>query len=110
MAAKNRADPVERHTFNCALLNASYQVVSSGGFAKDLAVYKLYNGSLQDIDISFDGATDHDVIPAGGTFIFDIQANKEGNRAAWPAGRELFVKGTASAGTLYESGYTISRI
>ena len=84
-------------------------MVSSGGFDTDLAIYKLYNSSSNDIDVSYDGSTDNDIIPAGGTLIMDIQANKEGDRAAWPASRELFVKGTASAGTLYETGYTIRR-
>lgn len=110
MAAKNSIQPVERHEFNCLLLTGSYQVVSSGGFSKDLAVYKLYNGSSSDIDVSYDGVTDHDIIPAGGTFVLDVQANSEGARAAWPAGREMFVKGTASGGSLYETGYSISRV
>lgn len=110
MAAKNRAEPVVMHTFNCALLTGSYQVVSAGGFSKDLCVYKVYNASSQDVTISYNGTDDNDIIPAGGTFIFDIQANAEGNRAGWPAGRELYVKGTASAGTLYETGYSISRV
>jgi len=109
MASKNRLEPVTRHTFNCAGLTGSYQVVNAGGFASDLAIYKMYNGSLNDVDISYDGVNDHDVLPAGGTFVLDVQANKEGDRAAWPVGRELFVKGAASAGTLYETGYSIKR-
>jgi len=109
MSAKNKIEPVERHTFNCAGLGGAYTVVSAGGFVVDLAVYKIYNGSSSDVDLSYDGSTDQDIIPAGGTFVLDVQANKEGDRAAWPAGREMFVKGTPSAGTLYEIGYTIKR-
>lgn len=109
MAATNKLEPVQRQTFNCAGLTGSYAIVNAGGFGVDLAILKMYNGSLQDIDLSYDGSTDHDVIPAGGTFVLDIQANKEGDRAAWPAGREVFVKGTASAGTLYIVGYSVKR-
>jgi hypothetical protein len=109
MADKNKIDPVEMHTFDTSTLTGSYQVVSSGGFSDDLIVYKMYNGGSEDVTISYDGSTDHDVIPSGGFFILDIQANATGNRAAWPAGRELFVKGSASAGTLYETGYTLKR-
>lgn len=87
----------------------TYQVVSAGGFDFDLAVYKVYNGSLLDVDISYDGVNDHDIIPAGGTFVLDVQANKEGDKAAWPKGRELHVKGSASPGLLYEIGYSIKR-
>lgn len=110
MASKNKIEPVVRHTFNSASLTASYQVVSAGGFAYDLAIYKLYNGSTVDIDISYNGVDDNDILPAGGTLIVDVQANKEDDRAAWPAGRELFVKGSAGTGNIYETGYTIKRI
>lgn len=110
MSAKNKLDPVERHSFNCASLTGSYQTIDPNGFAYDLVIYKIYNSSSQPIDISYDGVTDHDFIPSGGTLILDIQANKEGERAAWPAKRQTFVKGTASAGSLYETGYTIKRL
>jgi len=109
MAATNRLEPVTMHTFSCASLTGTYAVVAAGGFDFDLAIYKMYNGSLQDVTISWDGVNDQDIIPAGGTFVLDVQANKEGDRAAWPKGRELYVKGTASAGTLYETGYSIKR-
>ncbi len=109
MAAKNKLQATTMHTFNCASLTGSYQVLSSGGFEVDLAVYKVYNSGSEDVTISYNNIDDQDVIPAGGTFVLDIQANKEGDRAAWPVGRETFVKGTASAGTLYEIGYSIKR-
>ena len=109
MAAKNKLDAVVRNTFNCASLTGSYQAINPGGFSNDLAIYKMYNGGSLTVDISFNGIDDHDFIPSGGTFILDIQANKEGDRAAWPAGRETFVKGTANAGIIYETGYTIKR-
>ncbi len=109
MASTNKLVPNTRHTFNTASLTGSYQVVSAGGFSVDMAVYKLYNSSTNDIDISYDGIRDQDILPSGGTLILDVQANKEGERAAWPAGREMFVRGTASAGTIYEIGYSIRR-
>tara|TARA_R110000868_G_C10792507_1_gene756429 strand:- start:303 stop:635 length:333 start_codon:yes stop_codon:yes gene_type:complete len=109
MSAKSKLDPVTRQTFNCASLTGAYQVVSAGGFSNDLAIFKAYNSSSNDIDISYNDTDDQDIIPSGGTFILDIQANKEGERCAWPKGREVFVKGTASAGTLYLTGYTIKR-
>ena len=109
MASTNKIEPNVRHTFNAASLTGTYQLVSAGGFSFDLAVYKMYNGGTTDIDISYDGVMDHDVAPAGGTFILDVQANKEGDKAAWPAGRETWVKGSAGAGTLYETGYSIKR-
>lgn len=109
MAATSRLDPVIMQTFNCAGLTGSYQLVSAGGFDNDLAILKMYNSSTEEVDISYNGTDDHDIIPPGGTFILDITSNKEGQRIAWPKGRETFVKGTASAGLLYITGYTIKR-
>ena len=109
MAATSRLDPVVRQTFNCAGLTGSYQLVSAGGFDNDLAILKMYNSSTEEVDISYNGTDDHDIMLPGGTFILDVQANKEGVRIAWPKGREVFVKGTASAGILYVIGYTIKR-
>lgn len=109
MSSTNKIEPNVRHTFDTATLTGSYQLVTSGGFDFDLAVYKMYNGGSTNVDISYNGIDDHDVCPAGGTFILDVQANKEGARASWPAGRETWVKGTASSGTLYETGYSIKR-
>lgn len=109
MAARNSLQPTTLHSFDTSTLTGSYQVVQAGGFEVDLAIYKMYNGGSTDVDISYNGIDDHDVCPAGGTFILDVQANKEGARASWPAGRETWVKGTASSGTLYETGYSIKR-
>lgn len=109
MASRNKIEPVVRHTFDTSTLTGSYQLLSSGGFSSDLAIYKMYNSGSTDIDISYNGVDDHDICPAGGTFVLDIQANKEGDKAAWPVGRETFIKGTASVGTLYETGYSIKR-
>lgn len=109
MSAKSKIDPVKMQTFNCASLTASFQVVFAGGFSTDLAVFKMYNSGTTDVTLSYNGVDDQDMIPSGGSFILDIQANKEGERCAWPKGREVFVKGTAAAGTIYVTGYTIKR-
>jgi len=107
MAAKNILQPTTRHVFDCSTLTGSYQSVAVGGFAVPLVIYKLYNASSSDVDISYNDSDDQDVIPAGGTFIFDVQSNAQGDRTAWPAGREMFVKGSATAGNLYEIGYSV---
>ena len=109
MASTTKIEPNVRHSFDTATLTGSYQKVLAGGFVFDLAVYKMYNGGSTDVDISYNGTDDHDICPAGGTFILDIQANKEGDKAAWPVGRETWVKGTASVGALIETGYSIKR-
>lgn len=107
MAARNRPEPVAAHTFDTSGLSGSFQVVSAGGFSVDLVIYKIYNNGTTLVEISYDGSTVHDVIPPKGAFIYDVMANKEGSRAAWPAGRELSVRGTAGTGDLYEIGYTL---
>jgi len=92
MAANNKLEPVARNTFNCASLTGSYAVVSLGGFSVDLAIYKLYNGGSNDIDVSYNGVVDHDIIPAGGTLVLDVQANKKAIELLGPQGVRCSLK------------------
>lgn len=109
MVLSQRIDPVACHTFDCSLLTGTFQLVAAGGFDVNLSIYKMFNGSSEDVILSYDGINVNDVLPSGGVFIFDVSAQAAGN-IFWPAGRQLFVKGVASVGTLYEIGYTMKRI
>ena len=109
MSSTNKIEPTELHTFDCSTLSGTFQVIELGGFDYDLAVYKVYNGSSSDILVSYNGVDTKDVFPAGSTLVLDVQANKEGHKAAWPAGRETWVKGSPTVGNLYETGYSIKK-
>lgn len=109
MSATNKLQPIERLTFNTASLSGSYQTMSASGFADDIVIFQMYNSSSNDVDVSFDGSTDHNIIPAGGLLILDVQANKEGLRAALRKGQEVWLKGTAGVGTCYAMGWSLKR-
>lgn len=71
---------IPKNVFNPASLTGTYQVMNSTGFADDIKIYKLFNGSTTvSIDISYDGVTNHDFIPPQGTLIVDFQTNHSDN-------------------------------
>jgi len=109
MSATNKLQPVPRLTFNTASLTGSYQTMAEAGFEDDIVIFQMYNSSSNDVDVSFDGSEDHNIIPAGGLLIIDIQANKEGVRAAVRKGQQVWLKGTAGAGTCYAMGWSLKR-
>lgn len=91
-------------------LTGSYAALNGTGVEAPLKVLKMYNASDVLVTISLDGSTDHDVIPSGGTFILDVQANGHG----WNGGNHswrirdnqiIYGKGSAGAGNLYIIGY-----
>lgn len=67
---------IPRASFNPASLTGSYAVMNGTGFADDIKILQLFNGSTTiSIDISLDGVTNHAFIPPQGTIILDFQAN-----------------------------------
>ena len=63
--------------FDTSLLSGVFQAMNGTGFADNIKMLKLYNGSAVGIDISYDGVTKHDFWPAGATIIFDFQTNHQ---------------------------------
>lgn len=67
---------IPKSVFNPSSLNGTYQVMNGSGFADNIKIFKLFNGSLTvSIDISYDGVNNHDFIPPQGTLIVDLQCN-----------------------------------
>lgn len=66
-------------SFDLGNLTGSFAAMNPGGFAEDIKILKIYNGSQTGVDISFDGVTKHDFWPAGATLIIDFQANHADN-------------------------------
>jgi hypothetical protein len=65
-------------------------------------IIKMVNQSDEDVTVSVDGTTDHDVCPAGGFWLYDCAANKQaGPTMAAPVGRQYYVNGTAGTGNIY---------
>lgn len=66
-------------TFDLTTLTGSFASMNGSGFAEDIKMLKVYNGSGVGVDISYDGVTKHDFWPSGATIIFDFQANHTTN-------------------------------
>ena len=107
MALKSKFSPITRIDFDSSTLTPSYQTTAAVGLSDDCVVFKMYNSSSVDVDVSYDGSVDHDVVPVNGTFVLDCGTLGEGRRPAFPKGTQVFLK-AASAGTglIYISGYT----
>ena len=110
MAAKTYITFTELITFDSSALTTSYQPLNATGFSTDVYIFKMYNGSDQDITISYDGSTDHDFLAAGATFIIDFASNSEGKREGLRKGQQIWVKGAgAGTGNIRANGYSRSR-
>ena len=99
-------------SFNSASLSASYQILNVGGFAQDVKILKIYNGSTNGVTISFDGINDHDYLPNGSNpFILELQSNHACNSSYGSGtlcgrqGQLVYGKGTAGTGLIYIAGY-----
>jgi hypothetical protein len=120
MAIFNSASFSGGSTYNIMNGPSQYQIYTGTGFQYDIKVLKMYNQSTVGVIISFMQTVNgsnavvnvpQDYIPAGGTFILDLQAN-HGDNSAYGSGTlngaaGQVVWGNASAGTgnIYIIGY-----
>lgn len=82
-------------------IGAAYVQIGAS-LANPISIFKIYNGTNQDVLFSTDGTNDKDVIPAGSFFVIDVTTNKSGEHAGLylRAGESLFIKqGAAGAPT-----------
>ncbi len=102
---------IPRAVFDTSTLTGSYVSMNSTGFADEIKVFKVFNGSTVGIDVSYDGTTDHDYFPSGATLIVDLQSNHACNSAyssgtkTGRKGQIVYGKGSAGVGNLYIIGY-----
>ena len=90
-----------RGSVSSAALTGTYQVLGSP-LTDAASIVKIVNTGTTDVDISIDGTTDHDIVPAGGFFLYDVTSDSPGNTPEFmPDGTRFFVKGTAGTGTIY---------
>ncbi len=109
--AQNRVKAVTRGTLAGMSLTASYQAINSTPFAGACFRIAIYNTTNAAIDISFDGVTDNDVVPATGSIVIDAQTNAQpsGNEALFAKNLIVYAKGSAAAGSVYVSGYYVTQ-
>lgn len=98
-------------TFDLSTLTGSFQALNGTGFADDIKLLKVYNGSNTGVDISYDGVTKHDYWPPGATIIIDFQANHANNSAYGSGtlygrkGQIIYGRTTSTATLLQIAGY-----
>lgn len=67
--------------------------------------YKISNLTDANILVSYDGATDHDIVSANGFVLYDVSSNKgKGDVLALTKGAQVYVKresGAATSGNVY---------
>jgi len=105
-------DAIEMQVFDTASLTASYQAIDADGFEHEVRMLKYYNASDTVITVSYDGATDQDILPNSvEPLVLNLQTNHDayGPNAAGTyraqKGQKIYVKGSAGTGNLYVVGY-----
>ena len=109
MAVKSSFQPIDMQSFDSSTMLGTFQSMDANGLSGDAAVFKMYNASEEDAIVSFDGVTDHDIVPANGTFILDCGVYADGRRPAVAKGTQIYLRGTPDTGFIYVSGYTQMR-
>ena len=102
MPAGNIVDFMPRRSRAGSTFDNTYQTL--GNPISDPAVMiKIVNNTNQDLDISTDGTTDHDFVPANSFTLYDFRTNKgEENDFMLPKGKQIYVKGAAvGTGNVY---------
>ncbi len=68
-------------------------------------IIKIVNTTDADVLISVDGTADHDIVPAGGFFLYDLTTNHAGNLQGFyfPQGTQFYVKQVSAptSGSVY---------
>jgi hypothetical protein len=105
--AVNYVLPITMVTFNSANLTSDYQDISNGGISNACFMIRVTNAATTLIAISYDGETDHDLIPIGGSVTLNFQGNNQpqNSKNNLRAGTKVYAKGTAGVGTIGLAGY-----
>jgi hypothetical protein len=98
MGYKNKIKWNERQVFDTSGLSTSYQTMAAAGWTNAPIALKIVNNSDKDIDVSFDGSTDHDFVAQSSACVWDLRTNAYLDKAAMAEATQVFIKG-ASAGT-----------
>lgn len=83
-----------------AAISGAYAGVGAP-FANPIRLLKVTNLTDENIIVSFDGITDHDVVAANGFFLYDYASNKSDQAGVLeqPVGTRLYVKAEAALPT-----------
>lgn len=96
-----RAEYLELQSIDSSTFSGSYQALGSA-LADSVVLIKCVNNSTVDVTISTDAVTDHDFIPAGSFFLYDVRTNHGvNNDLRFQRGTQFYVKAAAGTGSVY---------
>lgn len=107
MSVRDRVNFIPRSDFGSAGMAAGYAAANAGGLEEACFMIRIINDSDTDINISFDGTTDHEYLRTQEVLQIGFQANSQPSnfRSLLARGTVIYFRGTAGAGTIYISGY-----
>ena len=92
-------DPIRK--IDSATFTGAYQALGAK-LTKPIRIMKFVNLSNVSVTISFDGATDHDIIPSEGFALYDFTSDKVQDDGYYvSAGTQIWIKGAAGVGSVF---------
>ncbi len=98
---KQRLVAIPRKQFDFKDMTAIYQPINPLGLGEPCIIVRVVNASNKDVNISYDGVTDHDYLLAN----HSIQFSSIGTRKAAAKTLVAYVKGSQGVGFIYIIGY-----
>lgn len=96
-----RAEYLDRQSRDASTFTGSYQTLGSA-LASPACLVKIVNNTTVDIDVSVDGVTDQDFVPAGSFFLYDLRANHgQEFDFVFQKGTQFYVNAAAGTGDVY---------
>ena len=96
--------PDTLRSIDSATFTGVYQAIGTP-LTRPIRIFKFVNNSTALVTISWDGVNDHDILPAGSFFLYDIttnHSNVEGTQGMYvKTGTQFYVKGAAGVGSVY---------
>jgi hypothetical protein len=94
-------------TLGFAGIGVAYAAVGVA-FTRPVRLMKIVNTTNQSLDVSLDGVTDHDIVPANSFTLYDLTTNKVRDEGAFfRVGRRVFVKSTSGVAPTSGSCYAV---
>jgi hypothetical protein len=89
-------------SIDSSTLSGSYQAVGTP-LANSSSILKMVNNSTVLVTVSIDGTNDHDVLPSGSFFLYDVTSDSvDGVPGVFvQSGTQYYVKGSAGTGSIY---------
>ena len=108
MSVGNRIKAIPMVTFDTATLAGAYLPINPAGLPQACSMITLQNESNRDLDLSYDGVTQHDILWNGGVIGFlpsQMLSQPPNNICLWPKGLIIYVRAAAGIGNVYLTGF-----